>query len=96
MKYVRYESLGNTVGLENDINDYWEIGPDGFVERSINVQSDGSLLKYSRDHPADQFGALPEGAISKENLEDENCGKCTRLTASEFEFKWAQKAKNWN
>jgi hypothetical protein len=95
MKHVLYESAGNTLGLEYDMQ-YWEIGEDGYVERAICVQEDGKLLKYDRSHQADWWGQLPEGTISEENLLDVSYGRVTRLSVEEFELKWAQKAENYN
>jgi len=95
MKHVLYESVGNTVGLEYDMQ-YWEIDEAGYVERAICVQEDGTLLKYDRSHKADWFGQLPEGIISEENLSDVSYGRITRLNVEEFGLKWAQKAENYN
>jgi hypothetical protein len=94
MKYVRYKSIGNSVGLEEDIDDYWEIDPDGNVTRSICSQADGTQLKYDPSHDADSFGQLPEGIISEEHLQDASYGKISPLSLEEFELKWRQKAKN--
>ena len=94
MKFVRYQSVGNSVGLESDIDDYWEIDSEGYVVRSICVLPDGTLLKYDQAHDADQFGQLPEGVVTEENLQDASYGKITRLTLQDFEAKWSEKAKN--
>ena len=96
MKYVRYQSKGNTVGLDDSIDDYWEIDSEGYVARSINVQADGTILKYDRQHAADKHGALPELMITDENLADTSFGIVTILTAKEFETRWNSKAKNYD
>jgi len=93
MKYVRYQSIGHTVGLKENIDDYWEIDATAHVTRSIHQQVDG-ILKYDVDFDADSFGQLPEGTISDENLNDPAYGQITSLTLSEFEMKWSEKAKN--
>lgn len=94
MKYVRYQSVGNKVGLEETIDDYWELADDGYVLRSINVKSDSSILKYDEEHLADDFGQLPEGIITEENLKDRTYGKVTYISLSDFEKQWLSQAKN--
>lgn len=94
MKHVRYQSIGNIVGIESAVDDVWEIDDDGYVVRSVQILSDGSVLKYDRDHDADSFGVLPEGVITEEMLSDHSVGKITRISILDFEAKWALKAKN--
>jgi len=94
MKHVRYQSIGNTVGIENTVDDFWEIADDGHVVRSVHLQPDGSLTKYDQEHDADRFGALPEGILTEEMLADSSLGKITFLSLDEFEAKWSLKAKN--
>jgi hypothetical protein len=96
MKHVRYTSSGNTVGLEETIEDYWEISDDGHVVRSINLQVDGSILKYDSEHDADSFGALPEGIIEDSMLADTSRGKAIQISHTEFESLWSKNAKNEN
>jgi hypothetical protein len=94
MKYVRYQSLGNTVGIDEGIDDFWEIADDGYVVRSIHLQLDGTRLKYDRQHAADQFGVLPEGVITDRMLSDKTVGKITYIEAKEFNLEWEVSAKN--
>jgi hypothetical protein len=76
------------------VDDFWEIGNDGYVVRSINLQIDGSRLKYDRQHESDQFSALPEGVITDGMLSDKPIGKITFITATEFNAAWAVRGKN--
>ncbi len=94
MKHVRYQSFGNTVGITEVVDDFWEIADDGHVSRSVHVQHDGSVLKYDQKHDADHLGALPEGVITEEMLADRSVGAVTPISPTEFEAKWSQKAKN--
>ena len=96
MKHVRYTSSGNSVGLDETIEDYWEIADDGHVVRSINFQLDGSILKYDSRHDADSFGILPEGIIEDAMLADTSLGKAILISSTEFENLWSRKAKNEN
>ena len=96
MKHVRYTSSGNTVGLEETIDDYWEIADDGHVIRSINLQLDGSILKYDSSHDADSFGILPEGLIEDSMLTDVSLGKAIQISHSELESVWSKRSKNEN
>jgi len=94
MKHVRYQSLANTVGIAEVVDDFWEIADDGHVVRSVHLQSDGSVLKYDQEHDADHLGALPEGVITEEMLEDRSVGTVTPISPAEFETRWSLKAKN--
>ena len=94
MKHVRYQSGGNTVGITEVVDDFWEIADDGHVVRSVHFQPDGSVLKYDQKHDADHFGALPEGEMSEEMLQDRSVGAVTFISPAEFEVRWSQKAKN--
>jgi len=94
MKHVRYQSVGNSVGIEENADDFWEIADDGYVVRSVHILPDGSHLKYDRSHDSDHFGALPEGVITDEMLADRSVGRITIIPPDEFEVKWSVKAKN--
>jgi hypothetical protein len=94
MKHVRYQAIGNTVGIEEEVDDFWEIDEEGYVIRSVHVQPDGTHLKYDREHAADTFGVLPEGEITEEMLEDRSIGKITFISLAEFDAMWQIKAKN--
>jgi hypothetical protein len=94
MKHYRYESKGNTQGLEESIECYWEINDAGFIVRSLELLADKTILKYSEQHEADSMGQLPEGRVTEDNLNDGSFGICTRLSKSEFEKFWRQNAAN--
>jgi len=94
MKHVRYLSKGNSVGLEDDIEDYWEIDAAGYLERSVHVLPDGTLLKYDRRRAADEHGALPEGVVTAEYLADASYGQTSFISPEEFEAQWSRPAKN--
>jgi len=94
MKHVHYRSIGNSVGLEENIDDYWEIDVVGYLERSVHILHDGALLKYDRERAADEYGALPEGLVTSEHLEDASFGQTSLISPEEFETLWARPAKN--
>ncbi len=94
MKYVEYQSEGNTVGLEMDIVSFWEIDDDGCVVRSVDLQPDGTLLKYDQDNQADHLGQLPEGTITDANLADPRYGVCTVIAREAFESAWQADSLN--
>jgi hypothetical protein len=94
MKHVRYQSVKNSVGIEETVDDFWEIGDDGHVVRSVQVLPDGTHLKYDEGHAADYFGVLPEGVITEEMLAGRSVGKITFISLTDFEAKWSLKAKN--
>ncbi len=94
MKYIRYQAAGNSVGIEEWADDYWEIADDGFVVRAVNIQLDGANLKYDENRAADRLGALPEGKILEQMLGDRSLGKFTLISLEEFELIWSMKARN--
>ncbi|WP_133468966.1 hypothetical protein [Paraglaciecola marina] len=94
MKHYKYESKGNTQGLEENIVCYWEINEAGFIVRSIEVLDDKTILKYSEKHEADSMGQLPEGQVTQDNLNDSTFGVCTGLSKDQFEMIWIQNAEN--
>ncbi len=96
MKYVRYESRGNTVGLDELIDAYWELDKKNEVIRCIEIKQDGTRLKYNQNHIADSHGQLPEGKITEENLSDKRYGVITTLTKDQFEMEWFKDAANYN
>ena len=95
MKYVKYKSLGNSVGLESNIECYWEIDEKNLVTRSVEKLSTGQLVKYSEEHSADSFGQLPEGIITESDLLDLSYGETIEIAAFEFENLWKKKTINF-
>jgi hypothetical protein len=96
LKFVKYSSNGNSVGLDDNINCYWQINELGEIIKSIEVQPNAELLKYSKQHQADSYGQLPEGIITPDNLNDRSYGTCTLLTENDFDKVWSKKAINFN
>ncbi|WP_063370756.1 hypothetical protein [Pseudoalteromonas luteoviolacea] len=96
MKFVKYSSKGNSIGLDDNIVSYWQINVQGEVIRSIEIQSNGELLKYLEEHQADSYGQLPEGIITNDNLNNQSYGTCEFLTESDFDKMWSKKAINFN
>ena len=96
MKFIKYSSKGNTVGLEENIVSYWELDQEGYIVRCIEERETGEYLKYSEFHEADSYGQLPEGITTEENLKDLTYGSCVRLTKKQFEYLWSKKAINYN
>ena len=88
MRYFRYRSKTNTVGLDSTLHECWEIDGDGFVLRSITIFPNGERLKYDTERSADRLGQLPEGAITDEDLTDPTYGECATMSLVEFEAEW--------
>lgn len=96
MKFIKYSSKGNTVGLEENILSYWELDQEGYIVRCIEELETGEYLKYSESHEADSYGQLPEGITTEDNLGDKKYGSCVRLTKNQFEKLWLKMAINYN
>ena len=82
------------MGLEEGIHDLYELDDDYEFTRSIHILPDGALITYDRHHEADEFGQLPEGPITEENLADKRFGTTVPIPKSDFEVMWNKKAKN--
>jgi hypothetical protein len=54
-----YDSLGTTTF-------YFEVGPDLYIWRQIEVYENGSVLKYDRSHLYDAYGQLAEHPVDLE------------------------------
>ena len=60
MRYYVYSAFGNQIELDSMLN-FYEIGDDLYFTRSIEINAEGQVLKYSTEHQADEHGQLPEG-----------------------------------
>lgn len=57
MLYRLYCSSGNTSGIDEYVC-YSEIGADESWVRYVEIKSDGTALRYDREHAADLFRAV--------------------------------------
>ncbi len=89
MLYRIYSSTGNTCGLEDYLG-YIEIDPDGFTTRYLEINSNGLAHRYTRDHPADGFGVLPEGVWDETEASKPEYGALAPITAALFSAVWAR------
>lgn len=89
MLYRIYSSTGNTHGLDDYLG-YFEIDLDGYFTRSLEIHSNGLAYRYTRDHPADEFGALPEGVWNETDASKAELGTLAPITASLFAAVWAR------
>lgn len=63
---------------------FFEVGPDNFAERQIEVYQRGTVLTYDRAHLEDAFGGLSEAAF---DLEADGFLPF-EITVDEFESAW--------
>jgi hypothetical protein len=82
-----YSSVGNTVGRKEYLG-YFEIDSDGYFTRYLEISSDGLACRYTRDHPADAFGALPEGVWDDAEASKAQNGVLAPITAALFAAVW--------
>ena len=62
---------------------YFEIDEDGFPHRQIEGYENGPVLKYSRDHPDDEFGMLGDQAVDAAEFAP------FEISEQEFERAWS-------
>jgi hypothetical protein len=89
MLYRIYSSTGNTRGLKDYIA-YLEIDVDGYFTRYLKISSNGMACRYTRDHPIDKFGSLPEGAWDELAASKAENGMLAPITAAMFSAVWAR------
>ena len=63
---------------------FFEVGPDGWPVRQVEVYDAGPTLRYGPDHPEDEFGQLGQDPLDK--VEDWNPWA---ITAEEFSQAWS-------
>ena len=62
----------------------FEVGPDGWPVRQVEVYDNGPTLRYGPDHPEDEFGQLRQA-----RLDDGEDWTPWTITAEEFEEAWS-------
>ncbi|WP_426208623.1 hypothetical protein [Massilia sp. TWP1-3-3] len=89
MLYRLYSSIGNTRGLKDYLG-YFEIDLDGYFTRYLEINGNGLAYRYTRDHPADEFGGLPAGVWDESEAAHPEAGTFVPLTAALFAAVWAR------
>jgi hypothetical protein len=86
MKYMKYrwdEDRGDEYASWGCSWWYFEIGPDGYPVRHVEIYDSGMKLRYGPDQTEDQYGGLAAGHESEMDHQwDEP------LSAEEFEAVW--------
>ncbi len=88
MIYRLYSSSGNTLGLDECVS-YSEIGDDGYWTRHIEMNADGTALRYTTARAADRHGVLPEGQWDEEEASKPEYGKVIIMSQELFEAVWS-------
>jgi hypothetical protein len=86
MRYLKYRWDENRGDAHADWGGSWwyfEIGPDGYPVRQVEVYDAGVRIRYGPDHPEDEFGFL-----SYEHESDMDRSADQELSATEFEAVW--------
>jgi hypothetical protein len=73
-----YDSWGRSVW-------YFEIDEEGVPARQIEQYEHGPVLKYDANHREDQYGALGDQPIDREDF------AAYEITAEEFSAAWARR-----
>ena len=89
MKFRLCSTTGNTVGVDNYLG-FSEIDDFGYWSRYIEINSNGSAYRYSRDHVADEYGILPEGLWDENEASKVEYGTVSVISAELFENVWAR------
>lgn len=82
-----YSSCGNSTGIEEFIG-YYEIGDDDYCCRYLEIRPDGTALRYTTAHDADQLGQLPEGPWDDAEAVRPEHGTLAPISAALFEAVW--------
>ena len=88
MKYLKYRWDDRRGDAHDDWGGSWwyfEVGPDGYPARHVEVYDSGVRLRYGPDHPEDEFGFLSHGHES-----DMDRSADQELSAAEFVAIWAR------
>jgi len=88
MLYLLYCSSGNTLGIDEYVC-YSEIGGDGYWVRYVEIKADGTALRYSMEHVADELGVLPEGKWDEAEASKPEYGVVRQVSAQLFEAVWS-------
>jgi hypothetical protein len=78
------ESRGDRFSSWGAATYYFEVGPDGWPIRQIEVYDNGPILRYGPDHQEDEYGRLAQTQL--EEMEDENQWA---IAAQDFEDAWS-------
>jgi hypothetical protein len=64
---------------------FYEMGPDGYPLRKVEVYGNGNRLRYGPGHDRDHYGRLHDG---EEPYEHEDGSAMTEIDAAAFERDW--------
>ena len=78
------ESRGDKFSSWGSATYYFEVGPDGWPTRQIEVYDNGLILRYGPDHREDEFGQLGQAPLDE--VED---WSPWAIAAQDFENAWA-------
>jgi hypothetical protein len=69
--YKRYwsEDRGDAYADWGSVTYYFEVGDDLFVTRQIEIYQNGFILKYDKNHLADEYGMLVDKPIDPGDFE---------------------------
>ena len=87
MRYFKFnwnETRGDEYDHWGHSTWYLEIGEEDFPNRQIELYDNGTILKYSRENPVDEFGELGD---QKFDLSEFGGVECAKL---EFDDCWNQ------
>jgi hypothetical protein len=87
MFYRLYCSSENTVGADEYVC-YSEIGEDGYWLRYVEINADGTALKYDAGHAADRPGTLPEGKWNEKEMSRKEYGTVVVISGELFQAVW--------
>jgi hypothetical protein len=86
MRYLKYRWAEHRADERADWGGSWwyfEVDSDGYPLRQVERYDNGIGLRYSSDHPDDDFGALGQGRVADwDRLADQE------ISAEDFEAAW--------
>ncbi len=85
MRYFKRIDEGFHTGVYWGDPTYWvEVNERGDAERELQLYPNGNVLRYDRQHPKDEYGALSVMVIDG----DDEAWSAHEITHEEFEEQW--------
>lgn len=87
MKYYKFVTEEHMQEIDTGpMTAYYEMNDEKTYTRSMEVYQNGQSLSYDLDHPADDYGILPDQDFDLDLARE--FGELTEISAADFENAW--------